>query len=86
MRGRTGMRFHLPEVLLDQDGPFQRAPRELARRIAIRVLGDCAFLLFDANQHFREQEALQFLPRLAVSADADRAVQAQFSEPRDHVD
>jgi hypothetical protein len=69
-------------VLLDQDGPLQRALAELALRVVVGVLGrGGAALLLDADEHLAEQEALEILPRLAVPAHAHRPVQAQLAEP-----
>lgn len=46
------------QMLLDQNRPFKRAPCELALGIAVSILWRGASLLFDANEHFREEKAL----------------------------
>src|SRR4051794_17554959 len=75
--------FDSPEVFLDEDGALERAfwlllsgafravPRLLSRHL----------LLLHANQHFGEEVALELLPRLAVLANADNAVQPKLAEP-----
>ena len=65
------------QVLLDQYGSLERAPRELALRIPICILWRSALLLFHTDQHFSEEEALELLPRLAVFADFHSPVKSQ---------
>lgn len=45
-------------MLLDQYRTLERASCELALGVSIRVLGHSTLLLFDANQHLREEKAL----------------------------
>lgn len=69
------------QVLLNQNGPFKRAPGEFALRIPICVLWWGALLLFHANKHFREKETFELLPRLAIFADSYCAIKPQPPEP-----
>lgn len=68
------------QVLLNQNGPFKRAPGEFALRIPICVLWWGALLLFHANKHFREKETFELLPRLAIFADSYCAIKPQPPE------
>ena len=77
---QTWIRLHVLQMLLDQDGPFKRAPGEFALRIPICILWWRALFLFHADQHFREEEALELLPRLAVFTDSHSAVEPQSSK------
>ena len=65
------------QVFLDQNRSFKRASGEFALRVAICILWRSALLLFHANEHFREKEAFELLPRLAVFADSHSSIEPQ---------
>lgn len=65
------------QVLLDQNRSFKCASGEFALGISICILWRRALLLLHADEHFREEEALELLPRLPVFADSHSAVEPQ---------
>ena len=67
-------------MLLDQNRSLQCASRQVAVRLAFRILRNCAFLLLDADEHFSEQKAFELLPRATILADADGAMETQSPE------
>lgn len=69
------------QVLLDQNGSFKRASGEFALRIAICILWRGALFLFYANEHFREEEAFELLPRLPIFADSHSTIEPQAPKP-----
>ena len=72
---QTWIRLNMLQVLLDQNRSFKRASGEFALGISICILWRRALLLLHADEHFREEEALELLPRLAVFADSHSAVE-----------
>lgn len=65
---------HMLQMFLNQNRSFERAPSEFALGVALGILWRSASLLLDANKHLGEEEALQFLPRLPVLANSNRAI------------
>lgn len=72
------------QVLFDQDRTLKRASCKFALRIAVCILWSGAFLFLYAYKHLREEEALQFLPRLAVFANSYGPVKTQLAESAIH--
>ena len=70
----TGAGIDLLQVPLDQDGSSEGTFCELALGVSVGVDRHRASLLFDANEHLGEQEALELLPRSSVAADSQRAM------------
>lgn len=62
------------QMLLNQNRSFKRASGEFALGVAVGVLWGGASLLFDANEHLREEETFELLPRLPVFADSHSTV------------
>ena len=65
------------QMFLDQNRTFKRASGEFALRIAICILRWGALLLFHANEHFREEETFELLPRLPIFADSHSPIEPQ---------
>jgi len=78
----TRCRLDLLQMSLNQDGAFQRTLGFDLGCVRHRVPGllvDDLFL-FDADQHLGEEKALQILPRLAIFAHTNSAIQDQFAK------
>lgn len=72
----TWILFDVLQVLLDQDGTAKGALCEFAVRVSFGIQRLCASFFLDADEHLGKEKALQFLPRLTISAHAKSAVKS----------
>lgn len=79
----VGRVLDVVEVLLDEDGALEGAFCLGERGGGVPLGRRRRLLLLDADEHLGEEVALELLPRLAVLADADVAVEAQLAEARE---
>ena len=74
---QTWIGLDMLQMFLDQDRSFKRASGEFALRVAICILWGGPLFLLHANEHFREKEAFELLPRLPVFADSHSSIEPQ---------
>lgn len=80
-----GNKLDLLQVSLDQDGTLESALGPHLGRLRGRLPLILRLLLLYANKHFGEEIALQVLPRLAIFAYANGAMEQQTAESVDSI-